>query len=269
MASPRTESPAPSTNSNTGTVDFGFQEVPLDAKAARVRGVFSSVARSYDRMNDAMSLGVHRVWKSQAITALNPQPGEVLLDVAGGTGDMARRWCRAGSRVRARRGGDPARAVVCDINADMVLAGVDPRKDYGLALHRTVGDAEALPFADATFDALTIAFGIRNVSRREVALSEFHRVLKPGGRLGVLEFAVPPGRALRSVYDLYSFGVIPRLGSALAGDSESYQYLVESIRRFPVPAQFAAMVEAAGFARVRWEAYSGGICNLHVGWKMT
>ena len=250
------------------TVDFGYSDVPLEDKRGRVREVFDSVAGNYDLMNDAMSLGVHRAWKDMAITKLNPQPGELLLDIAGGTGDLARRWCRQAEAKRKRRGGEPATAVVCDINAEMVLAGVNFRKDYGLDLHRTVGNAEALPFADNSADALTIAFGIRNVTHREAALREFHRVLRPGGRLGVLEFSVPPGKALRGVYDLYSFGVIPRLGGLLAGDRDSYQYLVESIRKFPVPERFAAMLRDAGFARVRWDAYSGGICNLHMGWKV-
>ena len=250
------------------TVDFGYSEVPTGDKRGKVREVFDSVAGNYDLMNDAMSLGVHRVWKDMAITKVNPQPGELLLDIAGGTGDLARRFCKQAEIKRERRGGEPARAVVCDINAEMVLAGVDYRKDYGLELMRTVGNAEVLPFEDGVADAVTIAFGIRNVTDREAALAEFYRVLKSGGRLAVLEFSVPPSKALRSVYDLYSFGVIPRLGGLLARDRDSYQYLVESIRRFPVPKQFAAMMENAGFTRVGWDAYSGGICNLHMGWKV-
>ena len=251
-----------------GTIDFGYSDVPESEKADRVRGVFDSVAKNYDRMNDAMSLGIHRVWKAMAITKLNPQPGELLFDVAGGTGDLARRWCREGEETRKRRGGAPARAIICDINAEMVMAGIDPARDEGLDLDRVVGNAECLPFADASADAVVISTGIRNVTDRDAALREFHRVLKPGGRLGVLELGVPEGRALRTVYDAYSFGVMPRLGGLIAGDRESYQYLVESIRRFPVPDQFQQMMRDAGFARVRHDAYSGGICNLFTGWKI-
>ena len=249
------------------SIDFGFQEVPRAAKAGRVRGVFDRVASRYDRMNDAMSLGVHRVWKSMAVTRLNPQPGELLVDVAGGTGDMARRWLRQAEEKRARRGGEPARAVVCDINERMVLAGLDDRGEPGL--HRTVGDAEALPFADGCADAVCISFGLRNVTDRAAALSEFHRVLKPGGRLAVLEFSTPPGKAFRAAYDAYSFAVIPRLGQAIAGDRDSYQYLVESIRKFPLPAKLGAMMEGAGFREVGWSAYTGGVAVLHMGWKVT
>jgi len=255
-------------NKTTPTIDFGFEDVPVADKRAKVREVFDSVAGSYDRMNDAMSLGIHRAWKTMTVTKINPQPGELLIDVAGGTGDLARRFCQQAEEKRKRRGGDPARAVICDINAEMVLAGINVRKDYGLDLHRTVGNAECLPFADSVADAIIISTGIRNVTDREAALREFHRVLKPGGRLGVLEFSQPPGKALRTVYDLYSFNIMPRLGSMIAGDRESYQYLVESIRRFPPPEQFAVMMEEAGFSRVGWDAYSGGICNLHMGWKI-
>ena len=250
------------------TIDFGYTEVPRGEKAARVKGVFDSVARDYDRMNDAMSFGLHRVWKDMAITKLNPQPGETLIDVAGGTGDLARRFLRQAREKRGRRGGLPARAVICDINAEMVLAGVDARKDAGLDLERTVGNAECLPFADNSADAVTIAFGIRNVTDRDAALREFHRVLKPGGRLAVLEFSTPSEPLIRAVHDAYSFGIIPRLGGLVTGDRDSYQYLVESIQRFPRPEQFAAMMEDAGFARVGWDAYTMGAVNLHMGWKV-
>jgi len=251
------------------TIDFGFEDIPEAEKQGRVRGVFDSVAGNYDLMNDAMSLGIHRVWKNMTITKINPQPGELLIDVAGGTGDLARRFIRRAAEVSERRGsGKPARAIICDINAEMLLAGIDPQKDSGMDISRVCGNAEMLPFEDASADAVTIAFGIRNVTHRDKALSEFHRILKPGGRLAVLEFSTPPTKALRAIYDLYSFNVIPQLGGLLANDKDSYQYLVESIRKFPKQAAFADMVDAAGFKRVSWQDYSGGIAALHFGWKV-
>lgn len=250
------------------TADFGFTDIPEHEKQSRVRGVFDAVASKYDLMNDAMSLGIHRIWKDMTMTKVNPQPGELLIDVAGGTGDLARRFIKRADAARIRRGGEPARAIICDINAEMLLAGIDPHKDAGMDIQRVCGNAESLPFPDGCADAVTIAFGIRNVTHRDKALSEFHRVLKPGGRLAVLEFSTPPAKWLRSIYDAYSFNVIPELGWMLARDRESYQYLVESIRRFPRQEPFAQMVKEAGFKRVGWQDYSGGIATLHWGWKV-
>lgn len=250
------------------TIDFGFEEVPVGDKQGRVRGVFDSVASNYDLMNDAMSMGIHRLWKDMTITKLNPQPGEMLIDVAGGTGDLARAFLKKSEEARLRRGGEPAKAIVCDINAEMLIAGIDPKKDAGLRMERVCGNAESLPFPDACANAVTIAFGIRNVTDRPKALREFLRVLKPGGRLFVLEFSTPPAKVLRTIYDAYSFNVIPPLGGLLAGDKESYQYLVESIRRFPRQDTFAQMIEDNGFKRVGYQDYTGGIAALHWGWKV-
>ena len=250
------------------TIDFGFETIPEAEKIGRVKGVFDSVASNYDLMNDAMSVGIHRVWKNMTITRLNPQPGERLLDVAGGTGDIARRFVKAADEVRIRRGGAPASAVICDINDQMLVAGIDAEKDQGMDLARVCGNAEKLPFEDEQFDAVTISFGIRNVTDRMAALREFLRVLKPGGRLAILEFSTPPAKIISAFYDAYSFAVIPRLGQVLTGDRDSYQYLVESIRKFPRQEQFAEMIREAGFAKVDYQDYSTGIAALHTGWKV-
>jgi len=253
------------------TTDFGYDDIPQDQKQSKVREVFDSVAGNYDLMNDAMSLGIHRVWKDMTITKVNPQPGELLIDVAGGTGDLARRFIKKAEEKRSRRSGgakEKTKAFIVDINAEMLLAGFDESKDAGLDMRRVCGNAESLPFEDNICDAVTIAFGIRNVTHRDKALSEFHRILKPGGRLAVLEFSTPPEKFLRSIYDAYSFNVIPRLGDWLANDGDSYKYLVESIRRFPRQDAFADMVKEAGFSRVSWQNYSGGIACLHFGWKV-
>ncbi len=250
------------------TIDFGFEDVPVEEKQGRVRGVFDSVASSYDLMNDAMSMGVHRVWKDMTMTRVNPQPGELLIDVAGGTGDLARRFITKAETVRKRRGGKAARAIICDINAEMLLAGIDEKKDRGMDITRVCGNAEMLPFPDNTADAMTIAYGIRNVTDRLKALRDMRRVLKPGGRFYCLEFSTPPTEWLRKFYDLYSFNLIPPMGELLAGDRDSYQYLVESIRKFPKQDAFADMLREAGFARVGYENYTGGVTALHWGWKV-
>jgi len=250
------------------TTDFGYADIAGDDKQSRVRGVFDSVAPTYDLMNDAMSLGMHRIWKDLAITKVNPQPGEILVDVAGGTGDMARRFIRKSGQVRLRRGGEPAKAVICDINAEMLFAGVDPRKDEGMDLTRVCANAELLPFRDNYADAVTIAYGIRNITHRDMALSEFHRILKPGGRLFILEFSTPAVKSVKSLYDAYSFNVIPQLGGWIAGDRDSYRYLIESIRLFPTQDQFAETVRQAGFIRVGWQDYCAGVTSLYWGWKI-
>jgi demethylmenaquinone methyltransferase/2-methoxy-6-polyprenyl-1,4-benzoquinol methylase len=218
-------------------------------------------------MNDAMSFGVHRLWKDMTLTRANPQPGELLIDVAGGTGDLARLFVAKAAAAARRRGGPPARAIVCDINHEMLKAG-RARPDQADEISWVTGDAERLPFPDRTANAVTIAFGIRNVTDRAAALAEMRRVLKPGGRFLCLEFSKPTTAALEAVYDAWSFQAIPRIGSALAGDRESYEYLVESIRRFPDQAAFKREVEAAGFAKVSVTNFSGGVAALHMGWRI-
>ena len=247
------------------TTHFGFRDVPLEDKQTLVNSVFHSVAQRYDLMNDLMSAGLHRVWKDIMINALSPPKSEApfaLLDVAGGTGDIAFRAAKAA--------GEGFRATVCDINPDMLAVGreraavrhLDDRVSF------VEGNAEALTFPDRAYDAYTIAFGIRNVPRIDLALSEAFRVLKPGGRFLCLEFSTVDVPGLDRLYELFSFKVIPPLGRAVTGDAESYQYLVESIRKFPRPNVFAEMIRAAGFARVNWQTLSGGIVALHSGWRL-
>ena len=244
--------------------DFGARQVPLADKQALVDDVFRSVAQRYDLMNDLMSFGLHRAWKDALITAVDPPKSRPfdLLDIAGGTGDIAFRAVAAG--------GDLTAATVCDINPDMLAVGRDRATALGLADRVTFaeGNAEALPFADRSFDAATIAFGIRNVPRIEVALAEAFRVLRHGGKFVCLEFSAVDVPGFDRLYDLYSFNVIPALGRAVAGDAEAYRYLVESIRRFPKPEAFAAMLREAGFARVSYRPMTGGIVALHVGWRL-
>ncbi|MDR3422335.1 MAG: bifunctional demethylmenaquinone methyltransferase/2-methoxy-6-polyprenyl-1,4-benzoquinol methylase UbiE [Xanthobacteraceae bacterium] len=253
------------------TAQFGAREVPLADKQALVDDVFHSVARRYDLMNDLMSFGLHRAWKDALVTAVDPPKNRpfALLDIAGGTGDVALRVIEAG--------GEATRATVCDINLDMLAVGREraasrTSRARGERIEGRIafieGNAEKLPFPDRSFDAATIAFGIRNVPRIEAALAEAFRVLKIGGRFLCLEFSVVTMPGLDRLYDLYSFNVIPALGRVVVGDAESYRYLVESIRRFPKPQDFAAMMRAAGFARVSFRAMSGGIVALHSGWRL-
>ena len=243
------------------TTHFGERVVREDEKAGLVHGVFSSVASKYDIMNDVMSGGIHRLWKDAMMDWLAPRDGQRLLDVAGGTGDIAFRFLR-------RAPG--ATAVVTDMTEPMLIEGRKRAEAETFAgrLDWVTGDAMALPFEDASFDVYTISFGIRNVTRIEDALNEAYRVLKPGGRLMVLEFSQLPNDGLQRLYDLYSFNVIPRMGQAIAGDRESYQYLVESIRRFPDQESFAQMIRNAGFEQVKYRNLSMGIAALHSGWKL-
>lgn len=243
------------------TTHFGAREVREDEKAGLVHGVFTNVASKYDLMNDVMSGGVHRLWKDAMMDWLAPRAGQRLLDVAGGTGDIAFRFLR-------RAPG--ASAVVCDMTEGMLIEGRKRAEATAMAdrLEWVTGDAMKLPFDDSSFDIYTISFGIRNVTRIPDALSEAFRVLRPGGRLMVLEFSQLPNAGLQRLYDLYSFNVIPRLGQAIAGDRDSYQYLVESIRRFPDQDTFADMIRDAGFGQVKFRNLSMGIAALHSGWKL-
>ncbi len=244
------------------TTHFGFRDVPEGEKAGLVRGVFSSVASRYDLMNDLMSGGVHRLWKDALIDWMAPRPGMRLLDVAGGTGDISFRFLK---RLKGR-----GEAVVCDLTADMLEEGRRRADAQGFAeqLDWVVGDAMALPFEDKSFDAFTIAFGIRNVTRPQDALAEAYRVLKPGGRFMCLEFSQIPEAGLQRLYDAYSFNVIPQMGRAVTGDRDSYQYLVESIRKFPDQETFLDMVKAAGFGRASYRNYTLGVAAIHSGWRI-
>jgi demethylmenaquinone methyltransferase/2-methoxy-6-polyprenyl-1,4-benzoquinol methylase len=246
------------------TAHFGSRQVPLQAKQALVDDVFHSVARRYDLMNDLMSFGLHRAWKDALVTAVDPPKLAPcsLLDIAGGTGDVAFRLID--------RGGTQTRVTVCDINPDMLEVGRERamQRGDGQAVTFTEANAEALPFGDRSFDAAAIAFGIRNVPRIDRALAEAYRVLKIGGKFVCLEFSAVDVPALDKLYEFYSFNIIPALGRVVAGDAESYRYLVESIRRFPKPQAFAAMLRNAGFGRVSFQTMSGGIVALHSGWRL-
>ena len=247
------------------TTHFGFRDVPVDDKQTLVNDVFHSVAQRYDLMTDLMSGGLHRVWKDVMINTLNPPRSDApfaLLDVAGGTGDIAFRAAKAA--------GHGFQATVCDINADMLAVGRERAEKAHLdhQVSFVEGNAEALAFPDRNFDAYTIAFGIRNVPRIDAALREAYRVLKPGSRFLCLEFSTVDVPGLDKIYDLFSFKVIPPLGRAITGNADSYQYLVESIRKFPKPNAFAEMIRDAGFARVSHQILSGGIVALHSGWRL-
>jgi demethylmenaquinone methyltransferase / 2-methoxy-6-polyprenyl-1,4-benzoquinol methylase len=235
---------------------FGYDKVDESDKAHRVRGVFDSVASKYDVMNDLMSMGLHRVWKAYTVGVANAKPGERVLDLAGGTGDIA--------QALAVRVGERGLVVHTDINEAMLRAGRERLIDAGHVLPTTLCDAERLPFGSASFDLVTVAFGLRNMTHKDVALREMARVLVPGGRLLVLEFS-KVAAPLERVYDWYSFSVLPRLGSLVAGDSQSYKYLAESIRMHPDAATLKAMMQGAGFAHVDVHPLSAGVVALHVG----
>ncbi|XP_061879982.1 2-methoxy-6-polyprenyl-1,4-benzoquinol methylase, mitochondrial [Entelurus aequoreus] len=277
---------------------FGFESVPEEEKAKKVYGVFENVAQKYDIMNDAMSLGIHRLWKDALLHVMHPQPGTRLLDVAGGTGDIALRFLdyvqsqkERQTRRLARTTQSPSwqdisdnysgqedgevveaecRAVVCDINKEMLKVGKEKADNMGVSagLSWVVGDAEELPFDDNQFDIYTVAFGIRNVTHIEKALQEALRVLKPGGRFMCLEFSKVTNPVLAKLYDAYSFQVIPVLGEVIAGDWKSYQYLVESIRKFPAQDEFKEMMEDAGFFCVQYHNLTAGVVSLHSGFKL-
>ena len=241
-----------------GQTHFGFDSVDEAEKAGRVRKVFDSVASRYDLMNDAMSVGAHRLWKDQFVRRVRPRAGEAILDLAGGTGDIAFRLAARGAAV-----------TVADINPDMLSVGMERAAKRGLSgLVWAQENAEALTFADASFDAVTIAFGIRNVTDIAAALSECRRVLKPAGRFFCLEFSTTSWPGFAELYDAYSMRLVPRIGAAIARDAEAYRYLVESIRRFPDMEAFAAMLREAGFAQVRVEPILGGAVAIHSGWRV-
>ncbi|MFM5895383.1 MAG: class I SAM-dependent methyltransferase [Novosphingobium sp.] len=240
------------------TVSFGYDEVSPEEKTEKVGAVFSSVAKKYDVMNDAMSGGMHRLWKDQFVRRVKPRAGETVLDMAGGTGDIAFRMAKLGATV-----------TVSDINQDMLDVGIERAMDKGYdSLVWSRQNAEELTFPDRFFDAYTIAFGIRNVTRIDSALAEAHRVLKYGGRFYCLEFSTTQWPGFKEAYDLYSHKLVPKIGSMIAGDADSYRYLIESIRKFPPMPEFESMIRAAGFTRTKVEPILGGLVAIHSGWKI-
>ncbi|MDF2637429.1 MAG: ubiquinone/menaquinone biosynthesis methyltransferase [Novosphingobium lindaniclasticum] len=240
------------------TVSFGYEEVSPDEKEGRVGAVFSSVARKYDVMNDAMSAGMHRLWKDKFVRRVKPREGEQILDMAGGTGDIAFRMAAQGASI-----------TVSDINQDMLDVGIERAMERGIdGLVWSRQNAEVLSFGDRFFDAYTIAFGIRNVTHIDKALAEAHRVLKFGGRFFCLEFSTTEWPGFKEVYDAYSHHLVPKIGQAIAGDAESYRYLIESIRRFPPMPEFEKMIRAAGFRHTKVEPIMGGLVAIHSGWKV-
>jgi demethylmenaquinone methyltransferase / 2-methoxy-6-polyprenyl-1,4-benzoquinol methylase len=251
----------PDSTNDSGPTQFGFRTVSLKEKAGLVRGVFDSVASKYDLMNDLMSGGLHRLWKRFTIEEAAVRPGHVILDLAGGTGDLAGAF--------ARRVGDTGHVVLADINRSMLEQGRRRLVDAGIAGNLSIAqvDAEKLPFADASFDRISIAFGLRNVTDKVAALASMHRVLKPGGKLLVLEFS-KPAEVLKPAYDLYSFRVLPLLGRIVAGDEDSYRYLAESIRMHPDQETLLAMMQDAGLERCRYQNLTGGVVALHTGYRL-
>jgi demethylmenaquinone methyltransferase / 2-methoxy-6-polyprenyl-1,4-benzoquinol methylase len=244
--------------------DFGFRRIREDEKAPLVRAVFDSVASRYDLMNDLMSGGIHRRWKDELVAWLAPRPGQTMLDVAGGTGDIA---CRALKRLDPAQGGG---IMVCDVNQQMLELGRARAIDDGIlaGIEWLCGDAEALPIADRSVDLYTIGFGLRNVTHIERALAEARRVLRPGGRFLCLEFTPAVGSWLAPAYDFYSFHVLPLIGQIVTGDRDAYAYLVQSIRRFPAPAALCDLMEAAGLERARFRNLTGGVAALHSAWRL-
>ncbi|MBB2202418.1 class I SAM-dependent methyltransferase [Gluconacetobacter tumulisoli] len=252
--------PAMPRSADADTTDFGFRDVPISEKKPMVRAVFDSVATRYDIMNDVMSLGIHRAWKKIFITELGAHPDLTLLDLAGGTGDISFGWLRAGG----------GQAILSDINANMLAVGRNRALERGLisSLRFAVVDAEAIPLPDRSVDRVSIAFGLRNCTDKDAVLREARRVLRPGGRFLCLEFSRVQVAALSSVYDAWSFQVLPRMGAAIAGDRESYQYLAESIRMFPDQDTLAGMMRDAGLEHVTYRNLSGGIAAIHSGWRI-
>jgi len=249
------------TDASAETTHFGYQTVPADDKADLVRGVFDSVASRYDIMNDLMSGGLHRLWKRHTIDQAGVRKGHVVLDLAGGTGDLARKF--------AQQVGTTGHVVLADINAAMLIQGRRRMVDGGAAGNTSIAqvDAQNLPFEDGTFDCITVAFGLRNITDKNAALQSMHRVLKPGGKLLILEFS-KPAEAIQPAYDFYSFKVLPILGKLVANDDDSYQYLAESIRMHPDQEALLGMMQAAGLERCRYQNLTGGIVALHSGYRL-